>query len=188
MVDGVGNSGITNWDVWFVAELGVIVHCTCSPEFLTHHTKSEVLSIAFHVRSCFSVGFAPTHVGRQRVAQGSEIGVDVLVAFSLELDPASHSSSFVLFLSLALFATMQGQSPSHRSHKSSLTSGSSRRTKKRATRKGSHPEKANKDLTMVKSEATGAMSSDGASAFVALTNVPKAAFQESMTQDRKSVV
>ena len=80
---------------------------------------------------------------------------------------------FVLFSPLALFATMQAQSPSRHSHKSSKTSGSSKGTKRaRKTgshpeKTGSHPEKANKDLTVVASEPTGAMSSEGASAFEA---------------------
>ena len=100
-----------------------------------------------------------THVGKQWVAQGSEIGADVLTV-SFELEPASHSPSFVLFSPLALFATMQAQSPSRHSHKSSKASGSSKGTKRaRKTgshpeKTGSHPEKANKDLTMVASEPT----------------------------------
>ena len=75
-----------------------------------------------------------------------------------ELDPASHSPSFVLFSPLALVAIMQAQSPSRRSNKSSLASGSTKGTKRaRKTgshpeKKGSHPEEANKDQILVASE------------------------------------
>ena len=128
-----------------------------------------------------------THVGKQWVAQGSEIGADVLTV-SFELEPASHSPSFVLFSPLALFATMQAQSPSRHSHKSSKASGSSKGTKRaRKTgshpeKTGSHPEKANKDLTMVASEPTGAMSSEGASALEAKKNERSVVCQESLSQ------
>ena len=95
---------------------------------------------------------------------------------------------FVLFSPLALFATMQAQSPSRHSHKSSKTSGSSKGTKRaRKTgshpeKTGSHPEKANKDLTVVASEPTGAMSSEGASAFEAKKNERNVVCQESLSQ------
>ena len=83
---------------------------------------------------------------------------------------------------------MPAQSPSRRSHKSSLTSGSrkgikrARKTSSRPEKTGSHPEKANEDLTLVASEPTGATSSEGAAAFAARKNERNPAFEDSISQ------